>query len=65
MMNPTNNCSMEYFGGGTSTTNQDLYQTSYRRMPSKRAIKIKNLNQATALGKSSNDDWCRQGFSTK
>ena len=63
MMHPTNNCSMEYFGGGTNTTNQGVYTKPHteecHRNEQSRSI---NMNPAVALGKNSEDDFGRKGF---
>lgn len=57
MMPDTNNCSAEYFGGGSSTLNQGIYTTPHTEESHRNEqSRTTNMNPANALGKGSISD---------
>jgi hypothetical protein len=65
MMPETNNCSTEYYGGGSSTIHQGVYtkphtEESHRKVQSRST----NMNPAAALGKGmvNDDDYGKVGY---
>tara|TARA_A100001011_G_scaffold318515_1_gene338299 strand:- start:203 stop:2026 length:1824 start_codon:yes stop_codon:yes gene_type:complete len=65
MMTETNNCTAEYFGGGSSTVHQGVY-TKPHTEESHRKVQARctNMNPASALGKgsSSDNDYGKSGY---